>query len=277
LATTEKSPLQVLVIGAHPDDCELLAGGVATLYRRGGHLVRFVSVTNGESGHQTLCGKELAAIRKLEAEAAGRVLDVQYDVLPFPDGYLEPSLTVRLALIALIREFQPDLILTHRPNDYHPDHRATSQAVCDASYLLTVPAICPEVTALAGCPVIAYLSDYFQRPYPFSPTVVIDIEPVLDTIIDALACHTSQMFDWLPYNRGVSHEVPREPDAQRQWLRKWYLDYIGPLAEHHRELVLATYGAQRGKAIRWIEAFEPCEYGAPLDDIKRHTLFPFLP
>ena len=178
--------LRILVFGAHPDDCDIKAGGTAALYQQAGHTVKFVSLTNGESGHQKLSGPELAGIRRAEATAAGKSLGVEYDVLQNRDGYLQPTIEARFEIIKLIRRFEPDLILTHRPNDYHPDHRYTSQLVCDAAYMVTVPPIVPDVPALRENPVIAYLSDHFTRPYPFSPSVVIDIEPVWDRLIDAL-------------------------------------------------------------------------------------------
>ena len=214
--------LRMMVIGAHPDDCEYKAGGLAALYRQSGHDVCFVSVTNGQSGHQTRHGPQLAAERCEEAAASGRVLGLEYRVLSHPDGALQPTLEARDEIIRLIRQVDPDLVLTHRPNDYHPDHRITSLLVADASYLLTVPAIASDAPALARMPVIMYLSDDFQRPYPFSPSVVVDVEPVLESIVDMLACHRSQFFDWLPYNRGELDQVPSSPDQQRQWLRNWF-------------------------------------------------------
>jgi len=270
-------PLRILVIGAHPDDCEYKAGGLAALYRRAGHDVCFVSVTDGRSGHQTRYGPALAAERREEAAASARVLELEYRVLSHPDGALQPTLEARAEIIRLIRGYDPDLVLTHRPNDYHPDHRLTSQLVGDASYLLTVPAIANDVPALRRMPVIMYLSDEFQRPYPFSPLLAIDIEPELELIVAMLACHRSQFFDWLPYNRGELERVPSTPDDQRRWLRDWYLSLIEPLADRYRQQIIAVYGEERGRRIKYIEAFETCEYGDPLTPALRRRLFPFLP
>jgi LmbE family N-acetylglucosaminyl deacetylase len=269
--------LRILVIGAHPDDCDIKAGGLALLYTDAGHRVQFVSVTNGESGHHRLSGARLAAIRKAEAQAAATVLGIEYTVLDHRDGHLEPKLEVRLELIGLIREFRPDLILTHRPNDYHPDHRYTSQLVCDAAYSVTVPPILPEVPALRRNPAIAYLSDHFQRPYPFSPTIAVDIEPVLERVLDALDCHKSQFYEWLAYNHFYDQAVPDDPAARREFLGRMFRERIAPLAERYRDLLIETYGEKRGRSIRFIEAFEPCEYGAPLDEHNIPRLFPFLP
>jgi len=269
--------LRILVFGAHPDDCDIKAGGTAALFQQAGHTVKFVSVTNGESGHQRLAGAELAEIRRAEAAAAGKSLGIEYEVLQNRDGYLQPTIEARFEIIRLIRTYQPDLILTHRPNDYHPDHRYTSQLVCDAAYMVTVPPIVPDVPALRANPVIAYLSDHFTRPYPFSPTVVVDIEPVWDRVIDALDCHSSQFYDWLAYNHFYEDEVPQDPADRKTWLSGKMKDRIGPLADRYRDLLIETYGPKRGPEIQLIDAFEPCEYGSPLTSDNVKFLFPFLP
>ena len=271
------TPLRILVIGAHPDDCEIKAGGVTAMYRAAGHHVKFVSVTNGEAGHQFRQPAELAALRRSESDAVARLMGIEYEILGNRDGRLLPTLEARFELISLIRHYRPDLILTHRPNDYHPDHRATSTLVCDAAYMVIVPHIVPEVPALRVNPVIAYLSDHFQRPAPFAPTVVIDVEPVLESILDQMECHRSQFYEWLPYTHCQEESFPTDPGAQRACLKQFYRDYNGSLADRYRGLVIQTYGEHRGAKIRYIEAFEPCEYGSPLNDANKKTLFPMLP
>lgn len=269
--------LRVLVIGAHPDDCEIKAGGVTALYRAAGHHVKFVSVTNGEAGHHRHPPAALARIRRAETEAVARLMGIDYEVLDHRDGRLQPTIEARLGMIALIRRYQPDLILTHRPNDYHPDHRATATLVCDAAYMVIVPHLVPEVPALRVNPVIAYLSDHFQKPAPFAPTVVIDVEPVLERIIDQLECHVSQFHEWLPWTMCQEHAIPTDAAGLREYTRQFYCGFNGPLADRYRDLVVQTYGAERGARIRYIEAFEPCEYGSPLTEANKKTLFPMLP
>ncbi len=269
--------LKILALGAHPDDCDVKAAGLGALYRRAGHEVRFVSVTNGDAGHHKLSGTDLAEIRRQEAKAAGDVLGIRYDVLDYHDGQLEPTLEARFEIIRLIRGFEPDLILTHRPNDYHPDHRYTSQLVCDAAYMVTVPAIVPEVPALRDNPVIAYLSDHFTRPYPFSPSVIVDIEPVIESVVDMLDCHKSQFYEWLPFNHQHEAQVPDEPAGRRAWLGESFRARIAPVADRYRDLLIETYGEEKGREVRYAEAFETCEYGSPLTNEDRCRLFPFLP
>jgi LmbE family N-acetylglucosaminyl deacetylase len=269
--------LRILVLGAHPDDADYKAGGTAALWRKLGHEVKLVSVTNGGAGHQILRGEALVARRRAEAQAAGAVIGATYDVLDHPDGALMPTLEARQQLIRLIRGFRPDLILTHRPNDYHPDHRYTSVLVQDAAYLVTVPAVCPETPHLERDPVILYLSDDFKKPASFSADVVVDIGSELDTLVHMLHCHASQFYDWLPYNGGYSDQVPAADDARRQWLGERTRRRLRPLADRHRDRVVQTYGVERGHRIEFIEAFEVSEYGSPLDDAARARLFPFVP
>ena len=163
-------------------------------------------------------GPQLARRHRAEATAAGAIIGHSYDVFDNPDGELLPSLDNRRLVIRLIQSFRPDLVLTHRPNDYHPDHRYTSMLVCDAAYMVTVPSIVPDVPHLAGNPVIAYLPDNFEKPYPFQPAVGIDVGPVLDRMVDMLHCHESQFYEWLPYNGGYLDQVPAGGTARRQWL-----------------------------------------------------------
>lgn len=270
-----ESKLRILVIGAHPDDCEFKAGGVATLYQQAGHDVHFVSVTNGESGHHQLKGAELVAIRRKEAKAATDLIGITSEVLDFRDGYLEPTLEARMKIIGLIRSYQPDLILTHRLNDYHPDHRATSQLVCDAAYMVTVPPIVPEVPALRENPVIAYLSDDFQSPSPFKPSVVVDVGPVIETMIDMLDCHRSQFYEWIAYNMQYEDQLPQNESDRKAWFGEMFKSWIAPLADRYREMLVAKYGPEQGNAIQYIEAFEICEYGTQPDQKQLKVLFPF--
>lgn len=250
---------------------------MTALYRAAGHHVKYVSVTNGEAGHHQLTPPELSKVRRAEANEVAALMGIDYEIMPHRDGRLLPTLEVRFELIALIRNYQPDLILTHRPNDYHPDHRATSTLVCDAAYMVIVPHIVSNVPALRVNPVIAYLSDNFQRPAPFQPSVVIDVEPVLDRIVDQMVCHRSQFFEWLPYTICEEDSFPTDPEERREAVKGFYTQFNGPLADRFRDLVVKTYGEDRGNKIRYIEAFEPCEYGSPLNDENRKRLFPMLP
>ena len=271
---TATSP-SLLVFGAHPDDCEFTAGGLAALYAQQGGRVCFVSLTNGDAGHQTLAGAALARIRRAEARAAAAVVGVESRVLDNHDGELLPTLDRRREVIAIIREFQPDLVLTPRPNDYHPDHRYTSILVQDAAYMVTVPNALASVDHLPRDPIIMYVSDHFLKPYPFTPDVVIDIDGVVDQKMEMLHCHASQMYEWLPYNAGHLDEVPAGDDERRAWLATRRKPRLQAIADRFRDKLVERYGQERGSRVQYAEAFEACEYGSPLTDEARARLFPF--
>ncbi len=268
--------LRVLIIGAHPDDCDFKAAGVAALYTRLGHTVKFVSVTNGDAGHHEMGGGTLARRRQEEANAAGDVIGIEYELLDNHDGQLLPTLENRYQIINLIRQFRPDLIMSPRPNDYHPDHRYTSQLIQDAAYMVTVPNVCAFSPHLAINPVIVYVSDHFQKPYPFTPDVVVDIDEVAEQKLQMLHCHTSQMYEWLPYNAGHLNEVPGSPDERLAWLREKWGPRMSDDADRFRDLLVMLYGEERGSKVKYAEAFEGCEYGTPLTAANRDRLFPFF-
>ncbi|MYB93510.1 PIG-L family deacetylase [Candidatus Poribacteria bacterium] len=272
-----KKQMNILVFGAHPDDCDIKAGGVAALYLQQGHRVKFVSVTNGDAGHHEMGGVPLARRRYAEAQAAAEVIGtLEYELLDNHDGELMPTLENRYQIIRAIREFRPDLIMTHRPNDYHPDHRYTSTLVQDAAYMVTVPNICALTPHLKKNPVIVYLSDGFMKPYPFTPDVVVGIDAVIEQKIDMLHCHVSQFYEWLPYNSGTLDAVPPDASARRAWLSERLLNRFRVTAEKYRDVLIALYGEEVGTHIEYAEAFEGCEYGTSLTAENLSTLFPFF-
>jgi LmbE family N-acetylglucosaminyl deacetylase len=191
--------LRILVIGAHPDDADIKAGGTSAKWCRLGHVVQLVSLTNGQAGHQTDYGPKLAQRRKAEAQAAAASIGASYHIFDHPDGELDDRLSIRHEVIRLLRTFRPDLVLTHRSTDYHPDHRFAGLLVQDASYLVTVPAVCPDAPHLPHSPVILYFSDAFKKPCRFEPHVVVDIEAEFDSLIGMLHRHQSQFYEWLPF------------------------------------------------------------------------------
>ncbi len=271
---TEDRP-KILAIGAHPDDCDVKAGGCAILWARAGCVVRFVSTTNGDAGHHEQSGEKLAERRKAEAKAAGEVAGIEYQVLDNPDGQLVPGLEQRWELIRLIRSFRPDLILTHRPNDYHPDHRYTSQLVQDCSYLIGVPNICPDSPRLEAAPVMAYFWDEFKKPMPFKTDVAVDIDSVMDTKLRMLDCHASQFYEWLPWIDRHGIQMPDNPGQRLEVLGSFMRQFNRP-SEEAREFLKRYYGDAQGVAVVSAECFEACEYGAMLDGAAIRRLFPFL-
>lgn len=270
-------PQRLLVLGAHPDDAEFHAGGLAAIFHSAGHEVKLISVTDGRAGHHHEFGPLLVERRREEAANAAKVIGAKSEVWDYPDGALEPTLDLRWQIVAELRNFSPHLVLTHRTEDYHPDHRAVAHAVRDASYLVTVPGVVPDVTALRMPPVIAYMVDRFTRPTPFRADIAIDVSAHVDTIAAMLACHQSQVFEWLPYNHLRGDELPNDEAGRLTWLRTWVESRLRETAEIHRAALVETYGETEGNAIQFAEVLEISEYAAPLDDEKRKRLFPFLP
>jgi len=268
------TPLRLLVLGAHPDDAEYHAGGLAGVYRQAGHTVRLVSMTNGQAGHFERAPEQLAEIRRAEAARAGEVIGAEYVTWDIPDGELTPDLPTRQRVIREIRRFAPDLLLTHRPYDYHPDHRAAGQLVQDATYLVTVPNVLRDTPALFRDPVVAYMPDLFTKPNPLCPDIVLDVTEQVDTIVRMLACHATQVFEWLAYQEGLLDQVPADADERLAWLRGWYRRHALPRADRFRDELIAAYGEQRGRQIEFCEVYELSEYAAAADLAVRQKLFP---
>ena len=266
--------LKLLILGAHPDDGEYHAGGLASIYRELGHEVRIVSLTNGQSGHHERPPKLLAEMRRAEAAAAGQVIGAEYVTWDIPDGELVADLATRQRVIREIRIFGPDLLLTHRPYDYHPDHRAAGQLIQDATYLVTVPNVLRDTPALYRDPVVAYMPDLFTTPCPMVPDVMLDVTERADTIVAMLACQRSQVFEWLPYEEGILDQVPEDEDEKLVWLRNWVRRHMLPRAERFRKDLVAAYGPKRGNEIEFCEVYEISQYAAAPDLARRQQLFP---
>lgn len=272
LSSYSQTPLRIIMIGAHPDDCDQDGGGTAILFAKMGHAVKFVSVTNGDAGHHEMGGGILADRRLAEAKEAGKRFGVTYDVLPNHDGELVPSLDVRLQVIRKIREWNADVVIAPRPNDYHPDHRYTGILVQDAAYMVGVPNVASDTPPLKKNPVFLYFQDHFQRPNPFRPDVAIDITSVFDQKVHALDAHESQFYEWLPWIGGYLNEVPADKNARKKWLATNRSGRISPAIRTSLE---KWYGA-RAADVKYAESFEVCEYGTQpsQDDLRR--LFPML-
>ena len=265
--------VRLIVFGAHPDDCDTTAGGVAAKYARLGHHVKFVSLTTGDNGHYEVGGGALATRRRAEAAEAGRRLGVEsYEVLENHSGELMPTLEMRRVVVRKIREWKADLVMLPRPWDYHPDHRATSQLVQDAAYLVTIPFYSSDVAALFKNPVFLFVQDRFTRPNPIRFDVAIPIDDAIDAKLAALDAHTSQMYEWLPFQEGLLKNVPREPKARLAWLHE--RRFGKPMPSGLREGLKKAYGA-RADSIRYAEGFEICELGRQPSQEEMRKLFPF--
>ncbi len=265
--------LRIIAFGAHPDDCDNRAAGTAALFAQMGHHVKFVSVTNGDAGHQSEGGGMLAKRRRAEAMESGRRLGITYDVLDNHDGELLPTLNVREQIIREIRQWKADIVLAPRPNDYHPDHRYTGVLVQDAAYMVVVPNICPDTPPLHDNPVFFYFEDHFQRPNPFRPDVSIDIDSVFEKKVSALDSHVSQVYEWL---RWVDHDldqISKDPVERKKWLA---IHTAVPIKPAVRKTLEKWYGAEKAAGVKVAESFELCEYGKQPTDDELRRLFPML-
>ena len=187
--------LRIICFGAHPDDCELKAGGVGALWAAQGHHVKFVSVTNGDIGHWREAGGPLARRRKAEVEQCDKLLGVTAEVLDIHDGELLPTLENRRTITRLIREWKADIVMSHRPNDYHPDHRYVGVLVQDAAFMVQVPNFCPDVPPLKNNPVFLFYPDGFQKPNPFQADIAVSIDSVIEKKLDAIDLLESQFYE----------------------------------------------------------------------------------
>ena len=263
--------IRALVIGAHPDDCEFTTGGLAVLLSELGHDVKFVSLTNGETGHFQKSREELAAIRKSEMESACKIANVECEVFDMPSNSIEADIITREKVICLIRNYMPDVIFTHRTNDYHPDHRRTAILVQDSSYAIRVPLVCPDTPCLRYSPVIMHMYDNFAKPYKFIPDVVVNIDKVIRKKAEMLDCHVSQMYEWDPWIEG--YEAPKDAEERLEWLFSRQSKRDSVVADKYREQLLLKYG-QTGRDIKFAEAFEISEYGRKPTEEDLKLLFP---
>jgi LmbE family N-acetylglucosaminyl deacetylase len=269
--------LRIICFGAHPDDCELKAAGVAAMWSAQGHHVKFVSVTNGDIGHWRDAGGPLARRRTAEVVQADKLLGISTEVMDVHDGELLPTLENRRTITRLIREWQADVVMSHRPNDYHPDHRYTGILVQDAAYMVTVPNFCPDVPFLRNNPVFLFYPDGFQKPNPFQPDIVVSIDGVIDRKLDALDALESQFYEGGA--NGSAELMPSDPDKQRERRRQVRAGFAArnrAIAQKYRSNLAEWYGKEKADKVQYAEAFEVCEYGRRPNKAELAKLFPFF-
>jgi LmbE family N-acetylglucosaminyl deacetylase len=276
-SAAEDGRLRIICFGAHPDDCELQAGGTAAMWAAQGHHVKFVSVTNGDIGHWRDAGGPLARRRTAEVEHAAKILGITTQVLDIHDGELLPTLENRRTLTRLIREWKADVVVSHRPNDYHPDHRYTGVLVQDAAFMVTVPFFCPDVPYLKENPVFLFYPDPFKKPNPFQPDIAVAIDEVIEKKLDALDAIESQFYEGGA--SGSSELLPSDPAKQqerRRQVRAGHAARFQATAQRQRGKLADWYGKERADKVQHAEAFEICEYGRRPNKRELERLFPFF-
>jgi len=271
-------PLRVIAIFAHPDDADFKMGGTAALMAEAGHKVKFISITNGNAGHHEKGGGVLAKIRRAEAEEAARRLGIEeYEVWDNNDAMLTPDLHIRMDIIRAIREWNADVVIGLRPNDYHPDHRNAGKLVIDASYMVIVPNVVSDTEPLRNNPVFLYMQDRFSKPNPFSHDVAVSIDESIDVKVEGLDAHQSQVYEWMPWTMGILGDVPNMAniDARKEWLRKTYLSR--EISDEQRQALIKYYSERRAMSFQHAESFEIAEYGTIPTEEQIRIIFPMLP
>jgi len=272
--TQAAEPLRIIAFGAHPDDSELKAAGVAALWAEQGHAVKFVSLTNGDVGHFSMAGGPLAIRRRAEVEACARGLGIETEVLDIHDGELMPTLENRKKVARLIRDWQADIVLFHRPYDYHADHRYTGVLVQDAAVLVAAPFFVPDTPPVEQNPIFLYYSDDFDKPYPFEPTIVVGIDAAAEKKWDCISRMPSQFGDADSWQGRTRPDVPSGEEERAAYLLDLVRQRNEGVAERYRDRLVELYGEEQGRAVRYAEAFELCQYGRQptVEELKR--LFP---
>jgi len=271
-------PLRVIAIFAHPDDADFKMSGTATLMAQAGHKVKFVSITNGNAGHHEKGGGVLAEIRRAESEEAARRYGIaEYEVWDYNDATLTPELHIRMDVIRAIREWNADVVIGLRPNDYHPDHRNAGKLVIDASYMVIVPNVVSDTEPLRNNPVFLYMQDNFTKPNPFSHDIAVSIDETIDHKVDGLDAHESQVYEWMPWTMGILGDVPDmdNVEARKEWLKQTYLNR--EISDAQRETLIKYYSERRAMSFRHAESFEIAEYGTIPTEEQIKMIFPMLP
>jgi LmbE family N-acetylglucosaminyl deacetylase len=205
--------MRVLACCAHPDDAEILVGGTLSKYHRRGDEVFIAITTNGEVGHPTWPKEEIIRVRREEATRAAAVIGAHLFWLGFPDEFLFDREETRLAIINVIRQCRPDVILTHWPGDlYNPDHTITGQVVNDVAIMATVPRIETEAPPCEKIPVVYFMDSV--AGVGFVPEEYVDITDTFETKRAMLSEHRSQVSDWLKDQYDITIEEMIEVGAR---------------------------------------------------------------
>jgi LmbE family N-acetylglucosaminyl deacetylase len=277
-ASTAQTPaarqLHIIAFGAHPDDAELKFAGTAALFAAQGHKVKLVAMTNGDVGHFSQAGGPLAQRRKAEVEACHAKLGVATDVFDIHDGELMPDLETRKKVANVIRDWQADIVLSHRPWDYHPDHRAVGKLAEDAAVVVAAPYFAPYTPPTKGNPIFLFYSDPFKHPYPFDPILAVGIDDVAQKKWDCISALPSQFGDADSWQARYGRDVPPDEAGRKAYLLDIVKQRNADVANQYRDLLVKLYGEQKGRAIKYAEAFELNQYGsgATADDLKK--MFP---
>ena len=275
-ATQPSAPrqLRIIAFGAHPDDAELKAAGVAALWAAQGHKVKFVAATNGDIGHFAQAGGPLAIRRTKEVQECARILGITTDVLDIHDGELEPNLATRRTFARKIRDWQADVVIGHRRYDYHPDHRYVGVLLDDTAVVVGAPFFVPDTPPTQGNPIYLSSADGFATPKPFAPDVVVDIDPVAEKKFECIAAMPSQFADADSWQGRTLPNMPEGDAARKAYIIDTVKGWLAAAAEEFRPQLIARYGQDRGSKVKYAEAFQLNQYGRQVSREQLDTLVP---
>lgn len=269
----QESP-RVIVFGAHPDDAELSAAGVANLWSQEGADVKFVAMTNGDAGHFSQAGGPLAQRRAAEVGQCAEILGLTNEVFDIHDGELMPSLENRRKVVRAIREWDADIVIGHRRWDYHPDHRYTGELVEDAAVLVVAPFFEPLTPGVDRNPIFLHDHDGFDKPYPFEPDIVVSIDESAEAKWDCIRAMPSQMADADSWQGRYLPGVPETQEERAEFILDYIKQRFAAVADQYRDRLIELYGEEEGSAVVYAEAFEICQYGRQPSIEELKELFP---
>ncbi|MGZ0147795.1 PIG-L deacetylase family protein [Kribbella sp. WER1] len=270
--------LKVLVVGAHPDEADMYAGGTSALLADAGHAVKYLSLTNGDAGHHALERGPLARRRAHEAVDAARLLGVlEYEIWEYHDGELEASIEVRRRVIAALRSWRADVVIAfHGEVPGHPDNRAAGRVVRDAVSFTSVPNVVPDSPALDRPPLCLLMPDYGSLE-GHRHDVAVDVDPAIEAKLGACAAHATQFFEFAPYQRGLIDQVPPDGDwpARREFILTYWDEFMA-VGEDVRPALAKYYGEEHADAVRHAETFQLADYGRTVSDEELRRLLPLF-
>lgn len=201
--------MNVLFVGAHPDDIETWASGTAALYAEQGHNLFFCVATNGNVGSSTLSQEEIAAVRHKEAENGAKLVDAELIWLDFEDEFLIDSRETRLKFIEAFRIARPDVVFCHWLEDYNPDHSISGRIVDDCISIAKIPLVKTGHEPVDNIPPVYFMDT--PAGVNFVPEVYVDITSTFEKKVEMVRQHQSQnawMTDLFGYDMETFLDIP---------------------------------------------------------------------
>lgn len=270
---SQKESIRVLMICAHPDEPDMYAGGLAALYAEQGHRVKFLSLTNGDSGHYALPKKELAVKRKGEADEAARRLGIdEYAILGTSDGELEANIETRKEVVRQIRLFNPDVLVAFHPDGSNsPDNRYAGKVVSDAVPYAGLPGFLPEVPSTKKKLLVLLMPDMSLQA-TYRPDVAIDIDSVIEKKLLACDAHSTTFYELVPWFKGTLGTLPSDWEGRRRYLLEGWPSFYA--SAKVRPALEARYGQARANQVQFAESFEIAKYGFQPNPEQLKALLP---